>query len=224
VPYRTDFARAFGLEIRIAAVVFLLIAVTMVVALVLSRRRRRRGRGSSQKAEGNKLELSYLSVLAIVTAFIGTVSLGLNDNETADPPKPALTVKVLAFQWCWQFHYIGQPVTVTGQCRGHSLPTLVLPAGKRVRVEVASSDVIHGFWVPYLRWKIYAYPGHVNSFTVTLQHDGRWIGRCSELCGLYHYRMDFWVRAVPPAQFGQWLRANGGTASAAGTASAVTGR
>jgi cytochrome c oxidase subunit 2 len=214
VPYRHYFALAFGLETWIAAVVFVLIAAAMVAAFLLSRRRRRRGRPSSQRDKADKLELSYLGVLAVVAAFVATMSLTLNNRETADPPRPALQVKVVGFQWCWWFRYLGQPVTVTGRCQGGTLPTLVLPAGRLVRVEVTSDDVIHGFWLPYLRWKIYAYPGHINSFDVTLQHDGKWIGRCSELCGLYHYQMDFYVRALPPAQFDRWLRAHGGSAHA----------
>jgi cytochrome c oxidase subunit 2 len=212
VPYRQDFADAFGIELWIAGAVFVLVALAMVIAVLLSRRRRRRGQTSSQKAEANKLEVGYLGVLVVTAAFVATLSLTLNNRETADPPKPAITVEVVAFQWCWKFRYVGQPVTVTGQCQGGSLPVLVLPAGRLVRVEVTSDDVIHGYWIPYLRWKIYAYPGHINSFTVTLGQRGKWIGRCSELCGVYHYAMDFYVQAVSPARFGQWLAARGGSA------------
>jgi cytochrome c oxidase subunit 2 len=78
-------------------------------------------------------------------------------------------------------------------------------------VEVTSADVVHAFWVPYLRFKIYAYPGHWNNFTVTLRHDGRWIGRCAQICGLLHYEMDFYVKAVPPATFDKFLHARGGS-------------
>jgi cytochrome c oxidase subunit 2 len=53
--------------------------------------------------------------------------------------------------------------------------------------------------VPYLRTKMYAYPGHVNRLTVTLPHTGRRIGRCAQLCGLYHYQMDFYLQAESPA-------------------------
>ena len=122
-----------------------------------------------------------------------------------------MRVQVTGFQWCWRFHYVGQPVTMTAQCQGGPDPTLVLPTGKPVELDVTSSDVIHAVWVPYLRYKIYAYPGHVNTFTVTLTHTGRWIGRCAQLCGLFHYEMDFYLQAVTPAQFDHWLRAHGGS-------------
>jgi cytochrome c oxidase subunit 2 len=155
-------------------------------------------------------------VLAGIVGFLVFSSFTANAREFPDP-KPALRVQVTAFQWCWRFHYVGQPVTVTGQCQDGSLPTLVLPAGRPVELDVTSVDVIHAFWLPVLDFKMYAYPGHTNTFTTTLTRTGRWIGRCAQLCGLYHYQMDFWVQVVSPAAFNQFLRSKGGAALAGGS-------
>lgn len=83
---------------------------------------------------------------------------------------------------------------------------LVVPAGQPVRLDVTSTDVIHAVWMPQWRFKLYAYPGHVNSSTLTIPRAGRWISRCAQLCGLYHFQMWFWLQAVPPAQFQSYLR------------------
>jgi cytochrome c oxidase subunit 2 len=83
---------------------------------------------------------------------------------------------------------------------------LVVPAGEPVRLDVTSADVIHAVWVPQWDMKLYAYPGIVQSLTVTIPRDGRWIGRCAQLCGLFHYDMDFWLQAVPAAAFKSYLR------------------
>jgi cytochrome c oxidase subunit 2 len=215
MPYRRLFAQVFGFEAIIAASVFVLVSAVMVIAFLISRRRRKRGAGSSARAEHNPAEIVYAAAVAAVAAVIATVSLTANTRETGNPQaRPALQVQVTAFQWCWQFRYAGQPVSVTGQCQGRSLPTLMLPAGVPVRISVTSRDVIHAFWLPYLRWKLDAFPGHVSSFVVTLEHQGRWLGRCAQFCGLYHYQMDFWVQAVSPAQFDHWLQARGGSAVA----------
>ena len=213
MPFRHAFAQSFGLEVPIAAAVFGLVLLAMVIALAISRARRRQGKGSSQRAENNRLELSYAAVVAAAAAVLATGSLVINNHETADPPAAALTIRVTAYQWCWRFHYAGQPVTIKGDCVGGRRPTLVLPANREVRIVVTSSDVIHGFWLPYLRWKIYAYPGHDNSFTVRLTHTGRWIGRCSEFCGLYHDKMDYYLQVVSPARFDHWMHAHGGSAT-----------
>ena len=217
MPFRQDFARLFGLDAAIAGVVFGLVAGTLMIAMLLSWHRRRAGKDPSRRSEARRVELAYLGVLSGVAVFLVVASLTANARESAGP-KPALRVEVTGFQWCWRFDYAGQPVTVTARCQGGPVPTLVLPAGRPVRLDVTSADVIHAFWVPYLRYKTYAYPGHVNSFTVTLARPGRWQGRCAQICGLYHYQMDFWVQAVPPARFGRWLHAHRGVVTAGGGA------
>jgi cytochrome c oxidase subunit 2 len=214
MPFQHNFAWLFGQDTVIAEVVFGLVAAAMAVALVASWWRRRQGKGPSQTAEANRIELGYLGVLTGVVIFLMVTGVIANDSDfpRGDPPPPAVKVHVTAFQWCWTFQYTGQPVTVTGRCVNGSYPTLVVPTGRPVELDVTSTDVIHAFWVPYLREKMYAYPGHVNKFTVTLTRQGRWIGRCAQLCGLYHYQMDFWIKAESPAQYNQFLRAHGGTA------------
>lgn len=205
------FGQAFGIETRIAAVVFGLVVLAIAGAVIASWRRRRRGKPATSKAEHTRLELTYLLILSGVVAFVAATSLSANASFFSDPP-PALTVKVTAFQWCWRFQYAGQPASVIEPCAGGPIPTLVLPAGRTVRVDLTSTDVIHSFWVPGLRFKLDAYPGHVNSFTFTLR-DGSWLGHCAQFCGLFHAEMLFRLQAVPPAAFGRWLRAHDGRAS-----------
>jgi cytochrome c oxidase subunit 2 len=208
MQFQRAFAQAFGTETRIAEVVFGLVLLAMVVAFAGSRWRRRRGKSSSERAEHNPLELTYLAVLVVVVGFLVFVSFSTNARYWRDPP-PDMTVKVTAFQWCWDFQYPGTQVNVSARCEGGGPSTLVLPAGRQVRVELTSRDVIHSFWVPGLRLKLDIFPDHVNSFTVTLR-DGRWVGHCAEFCGLYHAEMMFHLRAIPPAQFDRWLHARGG--------------
>jgi cytochrome c oxidase subunit II len=211
MPFRGAFSQLFTQDTSIAAAVFLLVTAVLGAAVLVSRRRRRRGQGPSQRAEANRLEIGYVALLAAIVVFLVASSFRSNAREFPDP-KPAVRVQVTAFQWCWRFRYEGQPVTVTGQCQGGSFPTLVLPADEPVELDVTSVDVVHAFWLPYLRFKMNAYPGHVNAFTTTLTQTGRWLGRCAQLCGLYHYEMDFYVQVVSPDSFGRFLRAHGGQA------------
>jgi cytochrome c oxidase subunit 2 len=178
--------------------------------------RRRRGRAAARRAKADVLEMGYVTALAGMAVFLITLSFSSNASFFTDP-RPALRVRVTAFQWCWDFQYAGHPVPVSGRCAGGPVPTLVLPAGEPVQLDLTSRDVIHSFWIPGLRFKLDIYPGHVNSFTVTL-HDGRWLGRCAEFCGLYHYGMMFHIQAVPRAQFTRWLNAMARSAAARGTA------
>jgi heme/copper-type cytochrome/quinol oxidase subunit 2 len=219
VPFRRAFGQLFTQDTTIAWVVFWLVAAALIVAFVLSWYRNRTGKAASRKSTANRVEITYLAALTGMAVFLVISSFAANAKDfPSSDPKPAMRVQVTAFQWCWRFRYTGQPVTVTARCQGGPLPTLVLPTGRPVELDVTSTDVVHAFWVPYLREKMYAYPGQTNKFTVTLADTGRWIGRCAQLCGLYHYEMDFYLKAVPPSQFDQWLRAHNGSASAGGGA------
>jgi cytochrome c oxidase subunit II len=212
VPFRPTFTQLFSQDTVIAWVVFGLIVATLLVALVRGWHRRRTGQNPSSRAEANKLELGYLTVLIGISVYLVVASLTANARDSAaiDPPKPVMRVNVNAFQWCWEFQYAGQQVTVTAPCQGGPIPTLVLPTGQPVELDITSTDVIHAFWVPYLEYKTYAYPDHINRFTVTLPRAGSWIGRCAQICGVYHYEMDFHLQAVPPARFDYWLRTHRG--------------
>jgi cytochrome c oxidase subunit II len=210
MQFQRAFSHAFGIETKVAGVVFGLVLLAMLVAFGHSAYRRRKGKPASQRAEHNPLELSYLAVVAAVAGFAVFISFSTNAAYWHDP-RPDMTVRVTAFQWCWDFRYAGTAVDVTARCAGGPIPTLVLPAGRAVRLQLTSHDVIHGFWVPGLRLKIDVYPDHVNTLTFT-PPAGQWVGHCSQLCGLYHTEMLFRVQALPAAAFDRWLHAHGGPA------------
>ena len=84
----------------------------------------------------------------------------------------------------------------------------MLPVGEKIRFEETSKDVIHSFWVPELLFKRDVFPGNVrNTFEVTLDKTGRYVGRCAELCGTYHAFMQFELVAVSQDQFNTYLAA-----------------
>jgi cytochrome c oxidase subunit II len=92
------------------------------------------------------------------------------------------------------------------------IPILVLPKGKRIEFQIASADVIHGFWVPEFLFKRDVIPNPQanhsdNIFQVTeIEKTGPFVGRCTEMCGTYHSMMNFEVRVVEPEQFKAYLQ------------------
>ncbi len=92
------------------------------------------------------------------------------------------------------------------------IPVLVLPAGKRIEFELASADVVHGFWVPEFLFKRDVLPDpaanhSVNRFQVAkIDRTGAFVGRCTEMCGTYHSMMNFEVRVVQPNDFKAYLQ------------------
>lgn len=100
---------------------------------------------------------------------------------------------------------------------------LVLPVGVKIRFAITADDVIHSWWVPSLGWKQDAIPGMVHENWTLIDKPGIYRGQCAELCGRDHGFMPIVVKAVPQAEFEQWLAAQDPTfaASAAATAQAA---
>src|SRR3546814_11531066 len=71
--------------------------------------------------------------------------------------------------------------------------------------DVCSSDL--SWWVPALGWKQDAIPGIVNEAWADIRTPGIYRGQCAELCGKDHGFMPIVVKAVPKAEYRQWLAA-----------------
>jgi cytochrome c oxidase subunit II len=180
-----------------------------LVAFVVIRYRRSRSEGEpSQRQYQIPLEIVYTALPLIIVGVLLGLSIRTERKVTHTSADPDLTVRVIGFQWQWQFVYQGSDVTVTG-VPGKD-PVLVLPVGRTVRLELESSDVVHSFWVPHFIEKRDLIPRVDNAIDVNITEQGEWAGVCSEFCGLNHTAMRFSVRAVAPEEFQAWLASGGG--------------
>ncbi|MEZ5522603.1 MAG: cytochrome c oxidase subunit II [Dokdonella sp.] len=98
---------------------------------------------------------------------------------------------------------------------------LVLPVGVKVRFIVTADDVIHSWWVPVLGWKQDAIPGIINSAWTSIDEPGVYRGQCAELCGRDHGFMPIVVKALPKAEFEQWLAERAPAQAAEATATTI---
>ncbi len=164
---------------------------------------RRRGDHIPVQTHSNlKWELIYtiIPVLIVIGLFAATF---VSENQIdAVSANPALRVTVVGFQWGWKFEY---PGGVTIIPKGSTYPTLELPEGKTTTIKLVSNDVVHGFYIPAFNFSRYALPGVTNYFDFTPTKTGSFVGRCSQLCGLYHAEMLFNVKVVSATEFSGWL-------------------
>lgn len=109
------------------------------------------------------------------------------------------TVNVVGYQWEWGFNYVDEDVYETGTPADP--PVLYLPVDEKVQFVLTSPDVIHSFWVPDWLFKLDVVPGRANTFEITPNVEGRFSGKCAELCGTYHSQMLFWVEVVDQETF-----------------------
>jgi len=126
------------------------------------------------------------------------------DRVSSDP---SVTIDVTAFQWQWRFSYPQYGIQVVGT--PDQPPTMVVPVGQTVQIDLRAQDVIHAFFVPAFLFKRDAIPGKLNRFDFKVIAPGTYNGECAEFCGLDHADMVFYVKAVTPAQFQAWAQSGG---------------
>jgi cytochrome c oxidase subunit 2 len=194
--------------------------VLLLILWAIFRYRRRSEAMPKQTQYHTLLEIIYTAVpIAIVLVLFVFVVLAENKVD-ATPSNPGATITVNAFQWGWEFEYPGGPgsgcvnpsspkanqndcVKVIGQTTQD--PTMMIPTGTDVQINLTSLDVLHGFYVPEFNFSRYASPGYTTSFDFNALHTGDFRGQCTQLCGLYHSLMFFNVKAVSQAEFTSWL-------------------
>ncbi|MDE0780309.1 MAG: cytochrome c oxidase subunit II [Alphaproteobacteria bacterium] len=171
----------------------------------------------SKVTHNTLIEVLWTVVPVVILFVIGFFSLPLL-YATDDTAEADLTIKAIGRQWYWSYEYPdhgdftfdafmvpedelkeGQPRLLTTD------EALVLPVGKKVRVLVTSSDVLHAFAMPALGSKIDAVPGRINETWFEIDEPGIYYGQCSELCGSGHAFMPQMIRAVPEAEFDAWI-------------------
>jgi len=179
-----------------------------------------------------KLEIIWTVVpvaLLVLMAFPATSKL-IAMYDTRDS---AMTVKITGYQWLWKYEYMaetpGDAVSFTSRldrksdeirqsgvdARTANHPNylldvdnvLVLPTNTKIRFLITADDVIHAWWVPALGWKQDAIPGLINEAWTEIKTPGIYRGQCAELCGKDHGFMPIVVKAVPKAEYDQWLAA-----------------
>lgn len=181
---------------------------------VIRYRKRRSGEELPVQTRFNlPIEVLYtvLPFLVIAVLFYYTAVVQTDVNKVSGDAK--VNVEVVAFKWNWQFNYRngpGEQAQTVASTTGTSeqIPILVLPVGQKIHFEEHARDVIHSFWVPELLFKRDVFPGSIrNEFEVTIEQEGRYVGRCAELCGTYHSMMNFEVVAVSPDRYEKYVAA-----------------
>ena len=186
------------------------LVVVLIVCLLVVWASLRRRRAPSTKETADNLVGRPASGLAwiygglaisVPVLLVSTVwSLVVLGQVMRPASAPRLTIEIGAHQWWWEARYDSadpQRIFTTAN-------EIHIPVGTPVRVQLASSDVIHSFWVPELAGKMDVIPGLANATWIEADRAGRYRGQCGEYCGLQHARMAFYVVAQSPAAFAAW--------------------
>ncbi|CAN5838349.1 cytochrome c oxidase subunit II [soil metagenome] len=154
------------------------------------------------QVHGNtRLEIGWTIVPAIILAGVSVFTVAAI-FDLAEADEGAMEIEVFGQQWWWEYRYDtdgdGEPDIVTAN-------ELVIPAGREVNLQIQSRDVIHSFWAPALNGKRDAVPGRTHPLTLEADEAGRYVGQCTEYCGLSHANMGLVVEAISDEDFDAWI-------------------
>jgi len=177
--------------------------VATMICFVIRYRRSRAPEPTSQAESNLWLETIWVvlpSVLVMAMFYYGWA--GYLTLRTV--PKDALPVTATARMWSWSFSY----------ANGRTSPKLFVPVGRPVVVDLVSSDILHGFFLPAFRVKRDVVPGMKNHAWFVADKAGSYDLFCSQYCGKDHSAMITTVEALPEEEFVEWLDQKGRPAAA----------
>lgn len=194
----------------ITAGVFFLVAGAMIYFLV--KYRHREGRRAVYSHGNTTLEWIWTSATTVAMLVLALVSKPLWGEIKQSRPAPDVQVRVAGKQFNWQIVYPGPDAQFDTADDYQIDNDLHVPLDAVVHVHLSSLDVIHSFFVPQLRLKQDAVPGHHITAWFKATKPGVYEIPCAELCGFGHSGMkgtlyvdtkedyDAWVQQTwPPA-------------------------
>ena len=175
---------------------------------------------------------SHLSKWAEIGVFAVECILlfGISWTTRPETAKNPLEIRVVGEQFAWNAHYPG-PDGIFGRTDAQhvtssnplgldpadphakddiaTLNDLHLQVNRDVVIRLTSKDVIHSFFLPYMRVKQDTIPGMeipVHFRPVKVSGAQTWEIACAQLCGLGHYRMKGQYHVQTQADFDKWMK------------------
>ncbi len=213
----------------ICAVIF--VGVFSVMFYSIFAHRKSKGHQAAQFHENTLVEIIW-TVIPFLILLVMAIPATRTILAMKDTSVPDLTVKVTGSQWKWNYNYLAEGFdfysnlsTPVAQLEGreplgeHYLlevdQPLVVPVGKKVRLLVTSSDVIHAWLLPAAGVQQDAIPGFIRDDWMKFDQTGIFRGQCAKICGKEHGFMPIVVEVKSADDYAKWLAAHKQAAAAA---------
>lgn len=238
----------FMVTVWVTTFIFVIVGAVFLYATIKFREKKGDTRPLPAQGHGNPLiEIGLIgaSILLLVVVAVPTLraiwfthdipfsaesELGAwyeGEGLAAAEEENILTIRVDGYQWWWAFDYPQLGITSANE--------MIIPAGKVIRLELRSKDVIHSFWLPRIAGKVDLIPGRANEMWIQAGDSmkvwqekrgmtgtdeelraayGKYLqdeihdyyyGQCAEYCGDSHARMLFRSTVVGDQDFANWV-------------------
>lgn len=218
-PLSKDMYQLHMIAMLICAVIGVVVFGVMIYSLIYHRQSK--GYVPAEFHEDTRLEIMWSIIPFVILVGLAIpatkILMRLDDTDKAD-----ITIKVVGYQWKWQYDYVDQGFsyfsslsTPYAQIQNKAPKDewylvevdhpVMVPVHKKIRFLVTSNDVVHSWWVPELGIKRDAIPGFMHEAWARIEKPGTYRGQCAELCGVNHGFMPIVVQAVSEEEFNAWV-------------------
>jgi cytochrome c oxidase subunit 2 len=198
---RIDFL--FSLIFWITVVTWVLVTIAMISFMVLYRNKE--GRKATYIDGSPTLEMFWTAATAAILVLLAVLSRSTWADIKEHGPPGDVFYRVTAKQFNWEITYpgpdgkLGTADDVTRENDMH------VPVNKVVRIQLASKDVIHSFFVPNMRLKQDAVPGRDIPVWFEATETGQYEIPCAELCGFGHSGMKGTLYVDSPQDYQKFI-------------------
>lgn len=206
----------FYVTLWVTLIVFVLVAAVLTYATLKFRARTTADEHAPTPPQGHgnpfvELGLIVASIIALVFIAVPTLrAIWYTYDVPAELRDQAYEVTATGYQWWFEFEYPAEQIDGVGPLINAN--ELVIPAGRPIRINLRTDDVIHSFWVPKLAGKVDMIPNRGNHLWLMADEPGYFWGQCAEFCGESHAVMRFRVIALAQDEFDAWVTAQKQTA------------
>lgn len=201
------------------------IFVVGLLAYVCVRYRKAANPVASKNSHNTVIEIIWTVVPVLILGAIFLPSYRLHFDcihsigcaEDGVPAEPDLTLKVIGYQWYWNYEYPDHGIKFDSYMKKEEdlapgEPRLLavdnpiyVPVNKNVQLLLTGGDVIHAFAMPAFGVKQDVVPGRLNETWFRAEKEGTYYGQCSELCGRLHGFMPIQIEVVSQEAFDAWI-------------------
>jgi cytochrome c oxidase subunit II len=136
-----------------------------------------------------------LQEASAITEGSGAAPIGTS-TPTAEQNADPLIITATGQQWLWRYTYPNG---------AFSYYELVVPVDTSVQLNLVTTDVVHGWFVPELGGKFDAVPGKTNRAFFRADETGTYTGRSSTFSGAAYAADRIAVRVVTPDEYDSYV-------------------
>jgi cytochrome c oxidase subunit II len=203
------------------AILFVIMCVWMALAVLKHNK--------DHKAEYDhgdaKHQVKFAATLSAIIFFVVDGNLWVNSTidvnnvfwnfEMVENDPTTVRIELNAHQWTWDFRYAGADKKFTTPDDIIKMNELRVPVDTPIMMNIASTDVIHSFYLPNLRIKQDAMPGMMNKMWFKAAQTGEFDIGCAQHCGTNHYKMKGTLVVMSKEEYAKWEREASAIASRA---------